>query len=168
MLAAIFSFAGVLYHLLGGAFGRISRSGPGSNHGTVALIFSFWAAVLFVGSAVALGIGAATEASGSDNDDESNEEEEEDDDDDDDDRALPPHRHRSGHLRQSLRVSHAVNLHMACCGQAVALLTSWPFSPFSTATAGPRHTPGRTWPCTGCTAWAGSQKRRPSPTRPPG
>ena len=85
MLAAIFSFAGVLYHLLGGAFGRISRSGPGSNHGTVALIFSFWAAVLFVGSAVALGIGAATEASGSDNDDESNEEEEEDDDDDDDD-----------------------------------------------------------------------------------
>ena len=85
MLAAIFSFAGVLYHLLGGAFGRISRSGPGSNHGTVALIFSFWAAVLFVGSAVALGIGAATEASGSDNDDESNEEEEDDDDDDDDD-----------------------------------------------------------------------------------
>ena len=85
MLAAIFSFAGVLYHLLGGAFGRISRSGPGSNHGTVALIFSFWAAVLFVGSAVALGIGAATEASGSDNDDESNEEEAEDDDDDDDD-----------------------------------------------------------------------------------
>ena len=85
MLAAIFSFAGVLYHLLGGAFGRISRSGPGSNHGTVALIFSFWAAVLFVGSAVALGIGAATEASGSDNDDESNEEEDDDDDDDDDD-----------------------------------------------------------------------------------
>jgi hypothetical protein len=85
MLAAIFSFAGVLYHLLGGAFGRISRSGPGSNHGTVAPIFSFWAAVLFVGSAVALGIGAATEASGSDNDDESNEEEAEDDDDDDDD-----------------------------------------------------------------------------------
>ena len=85
MLAAIFSFAGVLYHLLGGAFGRISRSGPGSNHGTVAPIFSFWAAVLFVGSAVALGIGAATEASGSDNDDESNEEEEDDDDDDDDD-----------------------------------------------------------------------------------
>ena len=85
MLAAIFSFAGVLYHLLGGAFDRISRSGPGSNHGTVAPIFSFWAAVLFVGSAVALGIGATTEASGSDNDDESNEEEEEEDDDDDDD-----------------------------------------------------------------------------------
>ena len=88
MLAAIFSFAGVLYHLLGGAFGRISRSGPGSNHGTVALIFSFWAAVLFVGSAVALGIGAATEASGSDNDDESNEEEAEDDDDDENSRMI--------------------------------------------------------------------------------
>ena len=87
MLAAIFSFAGVLYHLLGGAFGRISRSGPGSNHATVAPIFSFWAAVLFVGSAVALGIGAATEASGSDNDDESNEEEDDDDDDDDDENS---------------------------------------------------------------------------------